>query len=121
MDFPPIPEDFGSINGASFDFNDFVFETGDAEAVQSSVRTYAAIEATETARTSDRAPSHLSRFQSSSRPPQLSQGDPILVVHSLGTHALTLHRLSASSCLLSLLFAFCSYCICYISLAIIFI
>ena len=33
MDFPHIPKDFDSVEGASFDFNDFIFETGNAEAV----------------------------------------------------------------------------------------
>ena len=66
MDFPPIPEDFGCMVGASFDFDDFIFESGDAVAVQSSAGTSTTVGATEAARTSGGAPSG---SQSDSRPP----------------------------------------------------
>ena len=46
MDSPPIPEDFGSIDGASFDFDDFLYGTGDAEVVQSGAQTFDAAGAT---------------------------------------------------------------------------
>ena len=90
------------MDGASFNFDDFIFETGDAEVMQSSVGTSAATGATGTDGTSSGAPSHLS----SSLPPRLSRGDMIPIVHSLETHGWILHRLPISSRLLSRLFAF---------------
>ena len=106
MNFPSIPEDFDSMDGASFDFDNFIFGTGDAEAMQSGVRTSTTIGATETAGNSSGAPSHPSSFRSNSNPPRLSRGDPILIIYSLETHAWTLHHLSVSSYLLSLLLSF---------------
>ena len=96
MDFPPILKDFGSIDGASFDFDDFIFGTGDVEAVQSGVGTSAAVGAIEATRTSGGASSH---------PPRLSRGDPIPVVYSLETHAWSVHHRPVSHCLFCLLFA----------------
>ena len=44
IDFPPIPEDFGCIDGASFYFDDFIFEIGDAVVVQSGAGTSVLLE-----------------------------------------------------------------------------
>ena len=85
------------MDGASFDFDDFIFGS-DAKAVQSGVGTSIAIEVIETAGTSGEASSYLS----DSRPPRLSQGDLIPIIYSLETHAWTLHRFPVSSCLLFL-------------------
>ena len=117
MDFPPILEDFSCMDIASFDFDDFIFGTGDAEAVQSGVRASTATRATKTTRASGGAPSH----PSGSRPPQLSRGDSITIVHSLETHACTLHRLPVISCLLSLLFALLAIFLYRIALTIILV
>ena len=106
------------MDGASFDFDDFIFETGDAEVVQSSAGTSTTVGATEAARTSGGAPSG---SRSDSHPPQLSRGDLIPVIYSLKTHAWILHCLLISSCLLSLLLAFLSYCIYRIALAIVLV
>ena len=45
------------MDGASFDFDDFIFATGDAEAVQSSAGTSAAVGATKATGNSGGAPS----------------------------------------------------------------
>ena len=66
MNFHPIPKDFDSIDGASFDFDDFIFGTGDAELVQSGMGTSTIARAIETARTSGGASSHLSSSRSDS-------------------------------------------------------
>ena len=52
MNFPPISEDFSSIDGASFDFNDFIFGTSDTEAVQFGTGTSIIVGAIEAAGTS---------------------------------------------------------------------
>ena len=68
----------------SFDFDDFLYGTGDAKAVQFDAETYDAAGVIEAAGTSNGAPSS---SRSDSRPPRLSQGDPIPIVYSLETHA----------------------------------
>ena len=89
MDFPPIPEDFGSKYGASFDFDDFLYGIGDAETVQSGVGTSDTAGAMEAVGTIGKAPSN---SWSDSCPPRLSRGDPIPVVHILETYTWINHH-----------------------------
>ena len=49
MDFPPISKNFSSMDGSSFDFDDFVFGTEDAEVVHSRTGTSTTDGATKTA------------------------------------------------------------------------
>ena len=83
MDFSPILENFSCMVSASFDFDDFIFGTGDADPVQFGVGTSTAIGAIKTTGTISGAPP----YPSSSRPSLLSQGDLISIVHSLEIHA----------------------------------
>ena len=87
MKFPYIPEDFDNMDSVSFNFDDFVFRTDGAEAVQSSVGTSAATRATEITGTSSGAFPYPSSSQSNPRPPRLSQEDPIPIIYSPETHA----------------------------------
>ena len=80
MDFPPIPDDFGSMDGTSFNFDNFNLRTDGAEAMQSGAGT----------------------SQSDSHPPRLSRGDAIPIVYSLEIHAWTIDRGQVNPCLLSL-------------------
>ena len=57
MNFPPIPKYFSCMDGASFDFDDFIFGTSDVVVVQSGAGTFATAGTTKTARTSGGAPS----------------------------------------------------------------
>ena len=69
MDFPYIPDKFGSMDGASFDFDNFDFRT---EAVQSGAGTSAVAKATETTGISSGAFPYPFGSQSDSCLPQLS-------------------------------------------------
>ena len=57
MDFPSIPEDFSSMDGASFNFDILLYEMGETDAVQYGAGTSAAAGAVEAAGTSSGAPS----------------------------------------------------------------
>ena len=89
MDFLPIPDDLGDfgdcggVGTASFSFDNFSLEEGEAIFRQTGAGTSSTAGVTEATGTSDGAPS---------RPPRLSRGDPIYVVYSLETHAWTVHH-----------------------------
>ena len=92
MDFPLIPEDFDSMDGASFDFDNFIFGTGDAEAMQSGIGTFAIAGATKIVGTNCGVSSHPFGSQSHPRPFVFSRGFLIPIFHSLETHTWTTHH-----------------------------
>ena len=87
MDFPPIPDDFGSMDNASFTFIDLDLEVGGMEFTQTGTNTFTIVGVIETAGTNGGGSSHPSGSQSYPGPPRLSRGGSIPIIHSLKTHA----------------------------------